>query len=222
MKMHKIICCPLVLHINFFHRPFYGMFLVSLLSKKASLQNLNTIKTNGIEMSIFMQRIIRASKLDPSLYEEVEADSTALLPAMLVVTISSLAAGFGTVQQIGPRGILFGTATALVGWFVWSFLTFFIGTRILPETQTEADYGQLLRTIGFSSAPGIIRILGLIPVIGFLSFFISSIWMLAAMIVAVRQALDYTSTWRAVAVCAIGWAFQLAVLIIMSSFLYRS
>lgn len=173
-------------------------------------------------MSLLLQRIIRASRLDVSLYEEVEADSTALLPAMLVVIISSLAAGFGTVQQGGPKGILLGTATALAGWFVWSFLTFFIGTRILPEPQTEADYGQLLRTIGFSSAPGIIRILGLIPVIGFMSFFISSIWMLAAMIVAVRQALDYTSTWRAVAVCAIGWAFQLAAIIIVSSIFYHT
>jgi len=173
-------------------------------------------------MSIFLQRIIRASKLDISLYEEVEADSTALLPAMLVVVISSLAAGFGTVQQIGPRGILWGTATALAGWFVWSFLTFFIGTRILPEPQTEADYGQLLRTIGFSSAPGIIRILGVIPIIGFMAFFVSSIWMLAAMIVAVRQALDYSSTWRAVAVCAIGWSVQIVAIIIVSSIFYHT
>jgi hypothetical protein len=103
---------------------------------------------------------------------------------------------------------------ALVGWLVWAYLTYFIGTRLLPEPQTRADYGELLRTIGFASAPGVIRVFGIIPGLGPLIFLAASIWMLVAMVIAVRQALDFTSTPRAVGVCVIGWVVQAVILIL--------
>jgi hypothetical protein len=162
-------------------------------------------------MSSFANRMIRAAKLDVNLYEEVEADKQAMGQAMAVVVLSSLAAGLGSYSATGINGLLLGTVGALVGWFIWAFITFFIGTRLLPEPQTEADYGQLLRTIGFSSSPGVLRILGVIPVLGAIIFIVCGIWMLVAMIIAVRQALDYTSTWRAVGVCIIGWVIQMFV-----------
>jgi hypothetical protein len=109
-------------------------------------------------------------------------------------------------------GFIFGTLAALVGWYIWSFLTYWIGTRFLPEPQTRADYGELLRTIGFSSAPGVIRVLGLIPGLTGPVFLAASIWMLVAMVIAVRQALDYTGTPRAVGVCVIGWIAQVLIL----------
>ncbi len=170
-------------------------------------------------MSTFQDRIFRAAKLDANLYEEVEADKGAMGQAMTVVVISSLAAGIGSIAQGGFAGILIGTAAALIGWYIWAWLTFFIGTRFLPEPQTEADPGELLRTIGFSSAPGLIRVAGIIPGLGQLIFFVSSIWMLAAMVIAVRQALDYTSTWRAVGVCAIGWIIQMLIMALLFSLL---
>jgi hypothetical protein len=155
--------------------------------------------------------MIRAAKLDVNLYEEVEADKQAMGQAMAVVVLSSLAAGIGSYSATGINGLLLGTVGALVGWFIWAFITFFIGTRLLPEPQTEADYGQLLRTIGFSSSPGVLRILGVVPILGAIIFIICGIWMLVAMIIAVRQALDYRSTWRAVGVCIIGWVIQMFV-----------
>ncbi|HNR14712.1 MAG TPA: hypothetical protein PKM59_15505, partial [Thermodesulfobacteriota bacterium] len=91
-------------------------------------------------------------------------------------------------------------------------LTYFIGTKILPESQTQANQGEMLRTIGFASAPGAIRILGIIPGVVPMVFFIAGIWMLAAMVLAVRQALDYQSTLRAVGVCFIGWIVQAVLL----------
>jgi hypothetical protein len=111
----------------------------------------------------------------------------------------------------GIKGLVLGTIVALVGWFIWAFLTYYIGTRLLPEPQTKADYGELLRTIGFSSSPGVLRVLGIIPMIGNIINFICGIWMLIAMVIAVRQALDYKSTWRAVGVCLIGWIVQLVI-----------
>jgi len=162
-------------------------------------------------MASFTDRMIRAAKLDVTLYEEVEADKGAMGQAMGVVILSSVAAGIGTMGTIGIKGLFFGTLVALLGWFIWAFLTYYIGTRLLPEPQTKADYGELLRTIGFSSSPGVLRVLGIIPMLGAILNFIIGIWMLVAMVIAVRQALDYKSTWRAVGVCLIGWIVQIAI-----------
>jgi len=160
--------------------------------------------------------MIRAAKLDANLYEEVEADKGAMGQAMGVVILSSVAAGIGTIGTIGLKGLVLGTIAALLGWFIWAFLTYFIGTKLLPEPQTKADYGELLRTIGFSSSPGVIRVLGIIPMLGGFLNFIIGIWMLVAMVIAVRQALDYKSTWRAVGVCLIGWIAQIAIFVLFS------
>ncbi len=156
-------------------------------------------------MASFTQRMIGAAKLDVHTFEEVEADPTLLGQAMGVVVLSSLAAGIGMTGRAGAPGLAAGLVAALAGWFIWAWLTYFIGTKLLPEPQTRADLGQLLRTIGFASSPGILRVLGVIPVLGGLILFLTSVWMLVAFVVAVRQALDYTSILRAVGVCLIGW-----------------
>ncbi len=162
-------------------------------------------------MSPFVDRMIRAAKLDVHLYEEVEADKKALGQAMGVVVLSSVAGGVGLGEAGGVAGIVAGTIGALVAWFIWAFLTYFIGTKLLPEPQTHASYTDLLRTIGFASAPGVIRVLGIIPAVAPIVFLVAGIWMLVAMVIAVRQALDYHSTLRAVGVCIIGWLVQAVI-----------
>ncbi len=163
-------------------------------------------------MSSIQERMIRAAKFDVQLYEEVEADQGAMGQAMGVVVLSGVAAGIGNFANGGLSGTVTATIAALVGWYIWAFLTYFIGTRFLAEPQTRADHGELLRTIGFSSAPGLIRVLGIIPGFTGLIFSVAGIWMLVAMVIAVRQALDYTSTWRAIGVCSIGWVVQFLIL----------
>ena len=170
-------------------------------------------------MNIFMDRMLRAAKLDVNLYEEVEANKDTMRQAMGVVILSSLAAGVGSIGTLGLGGMLLGTLAALVGWYIWAWLTYFIGTKFLAEPQTEADLGQLLRTTGFSSSPGLIRVLGVIPGLGAIVVAVASIWMLVAMVIAVRQALDYTSTLRAVGVCVIGWIIQTIILLLLFSLL---
>jgi len=157
--------------------------------------------------------MLRAARLDIDLYEEADATPAAQGEALLIVLLSSIAAGIGTLATGGVPGLIIGTIGALFGWYIWAYLTYLIGTRVLPEPQTEADLGQLLRTTGFASAPGMIRVLGIVPLLQRLVFAVAAVWMLVAMIVAVRQALDYTTTWRAVAVCAIGWLIQALILI---------
>jgi len=162
-------------------------------------------------MNPFIERMIRAAKLDANLYEEVEADKTATLQSMMVVVLSSVAAGIGVVGRGGIVGLLAGIIAALIGWLIWSYVTYVIGTKLMPSPQTKADYGELLRTIGFSSSPGLIRILGIIPGLAMIVSAIANIWMFIAMVIAVRQALDYTSTLRAVGVCVIGAIIQVIV-----------
>ena len=164
-------------------------------------------------MHSLIDRMMRAARLDANLYEEVEADRLTMHQATTVVLLSSLAAGIGNAATGGLGGIVLLTIGAFIGWYIWAYMTYFIGTRLLPEPQTEADLGQLLRTIGFSSSPGLIRILAVIPPLKAVVFVGASMWMLVAMVIAVRQALDYSSTWRALGVCAIGWLIQAGVLL---------
>jgi len=163
-------------------------------------------------MSTFAERMIGATKLDVPTYEEVEADTTATTQAMAVVLLSSIAQGIGFLTQGGGSGFVFGAIGALISWIIWAFLVYIIGTKILPEPQTRSDLGELLRTTGFAASPGLLRVLGVIPVLGGIIMPAVTIWMLVAMIIAVRQALDFKSTGRAVGVCLIGWVISVLIL----------
>lgn len=169
----------------------------------------------------FTQRMLGAARLDPATYEEVEADRTATSQALVVVVLASVATGFGGAGYAGTSGIIVGIIIAIIGWFVWAGLVWFIGTRMLPEPQTRSDVGELLRTTGFSASPGIIRIFGFIPGLGALLYFVAGVWMLFTMVIAVRQALDYKSSWRALGVCLIGWIVQLVVVWVLFNLIGR-
>jgi len=162
-------------------------------------------------MTSFPYRLFGAAALDVEIYEEVEADRSATAQAALVVIASSLAIGVGAYGLSGREGtpvlssVLVWSAVALVAWAAWALLVFEIGGRLMPAPPTRVDVTELLRTIGFSTAPGILCGLGVVPELARPAFALAVGWMLIAMVVAVRQALDYESTSRAVVVCAIGW-----------------
>lgn len=160
----------------------------------------------------FTQRLVGATMLDAMVYEDLEANPSATWQAALVVLLSSLAAGVSTgAATLEAKAIIVGTLGGFVGWVSWAALTYLVGTHLLPEPQTRADMGELLRTLAFAAAPGILRIVGAIPALAWPAFAVTSVWMLAAMVVAVRQALDYRSTTRAIMVCAFGWLLSLAI-----------
>jgi hypothetical protein len=161
----------------------------------------------------FVERMIGAAKLDVRTYEEVEADRTATPQALAVVVLAAVAGGIGA--GAGLRGLVLGSVLGLVGWAVWAWLIYFIGTRWLPEPDTHADTGELLRTIGFATSPGLLRVVGIVPILGPLVTIVTAVWTLVAMVVAVRQALDYRSTGRAVGVCIIGWLVQVAIFLVL-------
>ncbi len=179
-------------------------------------------------MTSFPYRLFGAAALDVAIYEEVEADRGATAQAALVVIASSLAIGIGahglTAREGAPvlASALLWSAIALVTWAAWALLVFEIGGRLMPTKDTRVDVSELLRTIGFSTAPGCLCVLGVVPELARPVFALAIGWMLVAMVVAVRQALDYESTSRAVMVCAIGWILSALLVVAIGLFLTPS
>jgi hypothetical protein len=92
-----------------------------------------------------------------------------------------------------------------------------VGVRLLPEPATSTNFGAVLRGIGFAYAPGLLRMLGIVSELRILIWLIAGLWMLVATVIAVRHALSYTSTWRAVGVCAVPLLGQLLLLLMFVS-----
>ena len=142
---------------------------------------------------------------------------------MAVVILSSVAAGIGGggIMGLGPAGLtgfLVGSVAGLSRWVAWALLTYFIGTRLLPEPRTRAALPELLRTTGFAQSPGVLLVVGVVP--GFAPFILAivTVWWLMAMVIAVGQALDYTNTTRAAAVCVAGWVLSIVIIAVIGSF----
>lgn len=193
---------------------------VTVIPEKPKPTELPKYKAEGL-----VSRMIRAAKLDESLYEEVEIDSAATTQAMIVVVIASVCSGVGSgletlifgsfSLQLKLSGfvtnLVVGSLLALLGWGLWSFITYFIGTSIFGG---EATYEELLRCIGFSDSPGILSILSFIPVLGGLIALVAWVWSLIAMVVAIRQALDF-STGKAIFTCIVGWIAIIIILVVI-------
>ena len=166
-------------------------------------------------MATLIERAIGAARLDVATYEEVEHDPTALPQAMTVVVAAAIASGIGSAAQQGLPGLVVGAVASLVGWFVWAGLVYLVGTRLLPAPDTKADLGQLLRTTGFSAAPGVLAVGGIVPGIGMLVVALAGLLQLATMVVAVRQALEYPTLGRAIAVCLIGFLVYVLIGVVL-------
>jgi hypothetical protein len=172
-------------------------------------------------VSSFTERMIGAAQLRPRTYEEVEHDPNGTRQAVAVVLIASVGAGIGSIglQAASLSALVAGSLAALFAWIIWAVLVMVIGTQLLAERRTSADVHQLLRTTGFAQAPGILRAAGIVPVLGPAIYVVVSLWIVVATVVAVRQALDFTSTTRAVLVCVIGWLVSVvATLLILVLF----
>ena len=167
---------------------------------------------------LYIRRLAGAMVLDSATYEDVEADRRATAQAGLTVLIAAVGEGVALRHAGGLANIAIMSALALMGWAAWALLTFEVGARILPGARTHSDVGELLRTLGFAAAPGFVAYLSLVPGLMMPVLLVSRVWMLLAMIVAVRQALDYTSTWRAIAVCLVGWLLTSAMILALALF----
>ncbi len=152
-----------------------------------------------------IERMIGAAKLDVRMFEEVEADTSATRQALIVVMVVALATGLSAAIDQGIAVFIPLVLFGLISWAVWAFIIYLIGSKVLPTSDTECDWGQVARTTGFAQTPGLLKIFGVVPVVGVPIALFAEIWRLVATIIAIRQALDYSSTLRAVAVVVLGF-----------------
>ena len=169
-----------------------------------------------------LNRMMRAARMDSSLYEEMETDEEAAGHAVMIALLASAATGLGMglAGLVGGAGLLWflwgilsGFFASLVGWFAWVLLTYFSGTTFLRGHE-KASMTELTRTLGFANSPGLLRILIFIPLVGWIIMLLAGIWILAAGIIAVRQTLNF-ATGKAVATCILGWLVYMAVLFLV-------
>lgn len=147
-------------------------------------------------------RMLGAARLDVATYEEVEADGKATIQALIVVIVVTIASVVGQMLGGGDdfdvvNALVIGVIRGVVSWAVWALFTWIVGATILKTEATEADWGQLARCTGFAQTPGLLHVLSFVPAVGGLIALVAYLWTFAAMVVGVRQSLDYTSTFRA-------------------------
>lgn len=162
-------------------------------------------------MASLGERMVGAMKADVKTFEEIEHDTTAMGQAVTVIVLAGVAALIGNVFR---SSLMLGIASlviTLIGYGVWALLVTVIGTKLMPEPTTKADFNETFRTIGFAASPGVFNVLAIIPFLGPLISFVIGLWSLVIMVIAVRTVLDYTSTGRAIIVCLIGWVVYICV-----------
>ena len=165
-------------------------------------------------INLFLNRIYRSIKIDPEVFDEVQKDKNATIAAGVVVVLSSLAAGIAA-SHLGAVNFLFAPVLSLATWFVWTYIVYFVGVKLFPDIKTRTTHQALLRSIGFSSAPGMIRVLGFNEDLMTVMFVGSAFWMLTCMVVAIKQTLNYKSLWKALGVVIIAWFIQAFLLIVI-------
>ena len=176
-------------------------------------------------MRLFLDRFVRAARLDVELYKEVIADPLTLNQAWITVLIYCMAASWGSFGGVGAIGTNIAMITTLIGWYIWAFFTYFAGTRFFSENKTEIerlDRKRVIRAMGFASAPGVVRLLGFIPGLGIVVFVGATIWMIVSSTIAVKQALNFESLYRAAAACITAWIISAFVQLTLFVVLFQA
>jgi hypothetical protein len=148
-------------------------------------------------------RMIGAMQADVKTFTEIEADPSAMGQAVTVIVIAGVASLIGNFFRAGVVAGVLGLIASLVGYALFSFLVFLIGTKLMPEPATKADFNEVFRVAGFAASPGVFNVLAIIPFIGPLIGLLVGIWSLVIGVIAVREVLDYSNTGRAIIVCLI-------------------
>ena len=161
----------------------------------------------------FGDRVVGALKLDANTFEDIERDPTAMGQAVAIISLAALASNLGQIWRLGFGTMLIGVCSSLVGYVIWSVVVWLAGTKLMPDPATKADFPETFRTIAFAAAPGLIGVVTIIPLFGWMLMLILTpvilIWSMVAMVVAVRSVLDYSETFKAVIVVLIGFVVYL-------------
>lgn len=170
-------------------------------------------------MASLQNRVIGALRLQAATFEEVEHDGNATSQAATIVALAAASQGLASLAWTFSLGaFLLGIVIALIGWVIGSAVLYFVGTRLLPGKSTEADLGQLLRVNGFAQSPYLFGFILVVPILGWLIWFGLAIWAIVALVIGVRQALDYDDTIKALIVCVVAWVIMFLVTFVAAMF----
>lgn len=153
-----------------------------------------------------VERMMGAARLDADTFEAVEHDPGATGQAAAVVALVAVAQAIGA-SGTGAFGAMSAAGAALIGWLVWAGITYIIGTRVFGGVAT---WGELMRTLGFAQAPGVLWILGFLPIIGWFLDLLLPVWIAIAGFIAIRQALDLDNG-KALLTVIVGWFIYAAL-----------
>jgi Yip1 domain len=163
----------------------------------------------------FGDRVVGAMKLDEPTFEDIERDPTAIGQAVGVIVLAAVASGIGNIYYGGITGIVRGAVFSVISFVIWSAIVWLVGTKLMPEPTTHADFPQAFRTLGFAAAPGLASVITIIPILGWLLMLLIWLWQIAAMVVAVKAVLDYSTIGKAIVVVLIGFVINLIVTFII-------
>ena len=166
-------------------------------------------------MASFGERVVGAMRLDANTFEEIERDPTAMAQAAGVIALAAVSMGIGNVWYGGISGIVTQVIISLIGYAVWAVLVWVIGTKVMPDPGTKADFAEAFRVIGFAASPGLLGIITIIPILGWLLMILIWLWQLAAMVIAVKAVLDYDTIGKAIIVVVIGFFVNLCVTVLL-------
>ncbi len=168
----------------------------------------------------FGDRVVGALKLDANTFEDIERDPTAMGQAVGIIALAALASNLGQIWRLGFGVMLIGVCSSLVGYVLWAVVVWLAGTKLMPDPATKADFAETFRTIAFAASPGLIGVVTIVPLLGWMLMFVLTpiiwVWSMAAMVVAVRSVLDYSETFKAVIVVLIGFVVFLVFWMTMS------
>jgi len=166
-------------------------------------------------MASFGERVVGAMRLDANTFEEIERDPTSIGQAAGVIALAAVSIGIGNVWYGGISGIVSQVLISLIGYAVWAVLVWLIGTKVMPDPGTKADFAESFRVIGFAAAPGVLGIVTIIPILGWLLLILIWLWQLAAMVIAVKSVLDYDTIGKAIVVVVIGFIANFCVTLLL-------
>lgn len=155
--------------------------------------------------------MFRAAKLDGSLFEEIINDPSTYAQSIWVVAILAMATGYGMFGRAGVTAVNSCLVTTFFAWYFWAFSLYFVSTYLFRNSITKTDRKTIIRVVAFASAPGIFRLLGVIPQTSGILFIVTSLWIIAASVVGIKIAFKISHTGLAIFICTSTWLLSFIV-----------
>lgn len=162
-------------------------------------------------MRTFSKRVVRAIQLDPTVYLEIKEDKSSMAQATILILLSSIASGIGSVGGYTEK-IPLATLLAFIGWFVWPTSIYLFGARFFPEPETKTDLASVFRVTWFAGIPELLKLLAFSPAVSGIILFGATVWTFGATVIATQQVLNYRSVPRSISISLIGWIFYQGII----------